>query len=899
MNISIPGGMVDTEARTLVTADGMVPLREKEARLLEVLARASGEVVSREQLNTEVFEYGPNVLSRTLDTTVRRLRQKLEPVGAAAVVQTVYGGGYRFLPPSRPTRTRRIVGYESAERDLTDAISRPGAVVLTGPGGVGKTTLVREVLRDTADVCIVSCEVERVLEAVVLEAVGMEAAPHDAVGEALGLRPGLHLVLDDAEALPPEALARALRWVERCDTLHLLVVSRRRVHVDDVPVIELTGLAPEASRALFARLAGLPDGSALDGLLDTLQHHPLSIVLAARRVRTLGLEAFSLHLREHPEILSAEGMDERHRSLARVLDATLALLDAPARASITRIAVVDGSLDAPLLLAIVGSEGMEVVAALVDTHLLAREGASFALHPRTRAHLRRTGAPDELAEGADRYLRHVAGLVSSALPFAFALPSLDTLDRAARRAVQLQHPSAPLLQYGLCRSLNEAGDVLRSADGLQSLPPDDPHVALVHAHLTRETQPGSLEVVDRAVALTAHDDVLHLDALLQRASVRANHVDVPGTIADLEAFEALAAARGEDTLVWAWLWASVVARLNVTDFAKARLRWVEPHMARLPPTERLRWCWTFALVSVRCFEPERALSACDQAVELAEAEGSQLDLARSFIQRTPVRWGLGDLEGAREDIEATLVLSVGGPRWLQSSACNNVGALAMHLLDWERSREALSLGVLRSGASERSRLAAENQLACLDRELGHSTGQPVGAPVNHVGDHRWFLWPAQCGDLDASVELALGILREGGPLTRSRARALDAVAEVLVAAGRDEEALEALELLMPGLATGSSERAMMEPLRAVALRRTGQEVPARETSSSIPYSRLSADIWWCVLDALSGDTTARARLEALREEARHPMLTERSVLAWRLDAAESVMAASGSAPGAR
>ncbi len=71
-----------------------VELTAIEFKLLTVLAQREGRVQSREQLLRDVWEYNSLVDTRTVDTHMRRLRDKLGP--AAEYLQTVRGVGYRF-----------------------------------------------------------------------------------------------------------------------------------------------------------------------------------------------------------------------------------------------------------------------------------------------------------------------------------------------------------------------------------------------------------------------------------------------------------------------------------------------------------------------------------------------------------------------------------------------------------------------------------------------------------------------------------------------------------------------------------------------------------------------------------------------------------------------------------
>ncbi len=82
--------------RHLVTVQGRaVELTATEFRLLSVLAQRRGRVQSREQLLRDVWNYETAIDTRTVDTHMRRLREKLGP--AARYLDTVRGVGYRFV----------------------------------------------------------------------------------------------------------------------------------------------------------------------------------------------------------------------------------------------------------------------------------------------------------------------------------------------------------------------------------------------------------------------------------------------------------------------------------------------------------------------------------------------------------------------------------------------------------------------------------------------------------------------------------------------------------------------------------------------------------------------------------------------------------------------------------
>lgn len=82
--------------RHLVTVAGQrVELTATEFKLLTTLASRRGRVQSREQLLKDVWEYDSMIDTRTVDTHMRRLREKLGP--ASRHLDTVRGVGYRFV----------------------------------------------------------------------------------------------------------------------------------------------------------------------------------------------------------------------------------------------------------------------------------------------------------------------------------------------------------------------------------------------------------------------------------------------------------------------------------------------------------------------------------------------------------------------------------------------------------------------------------------------------------------------------------------------------------------------------------------------------------------------------------------------------------------------------------
>jgi len=89
---------VDAESHRAF-ADGVeIELTPLEFRLLSTFMSRLGRVQSREQLLEDVWEMSPDVETRTVDTHVKRLREKL---GAGRdLLETVRGIGYRMVDPA-------------------------------------------------------------------------------------------------------------------------------------------------------------------------------------------------------------------------------------------------------------------------------------------------------------------------------------------------------------------------------------------------------------------------------------------------------------------------------------------------------------------------------------------------------------------------------------------------------------------------------------------------------------------------------------------------------------------------------------------------------------------------------------------------------------------------------
>ncbi len=86
---------IDIPTHVVKLAGKEVTLTLTEFNLLEILAKRRGRVQSRERLLQDVWGYENPIDSRTVDTHMRRLREKLGE--SANYIETVRGVGYRFI----------------------------------------------------------------------------------------------------------------------------------------------------------------------------------------------------------------------------------------------------------------------------------------------------------------------------------------------------------------------------------------------------------------------------------------------------------------------------------------------------------------------------------------------------------------------------------------------------------------------------------------------------------------------------------------------------------------------------------------------------------------------------------------------------------------------------------
>ena len=86
--------LIDVDSHEVFVNDQSITLTALEFKLLRQLVDRRGRVQSRDQLLSDVWGYSADVTTRTVDTHIKRLREKLGSMGK--YVQTIRGVGYKF-----------------------------------------------------------------------------------------------------------------------------------------------------------------------------------------------------------------------------------------------------------------------------------------------------------------------------------------------------------------------------------------------------------------------------------------------------------------------------------------------------------------------------------------------------------------------------------------------------------------------------------------------------------------------------------------------------------------------------------------------------------------------------------------------------------------------------------
>ncbi len=483
-------------AARLLEKDGRrVELGSRAFDLLHVLAGRAGEVVPKRELIDAVWR-DVVVEENSLRVHIAALRKALEDgVGGTRYVVNVPGQGYSFVAPVQrdetpaelsppavpvapslpsllptllPARLARMIGRDEALDELRTQLVATRFVTVTGPGGMGKTTValaLAHALRASFDgaVCFVdlaALAVPDLLASTVAATLGCPAATLDAstaLERFIGAR-RLLLLLDSCEHLVDAATTLAERLVGACPQLHLLVTSREALRAEGEQVCRLPPLAcPEAGAAVTAADAarypavqlfveraaasGSPfaltddDAGTVAMICRRLDGIALAIELGAGRVGTYGLQG-TVTLLDNRFRLFWQGRRTalpRHQTLNGMLDWSYQLLPPDERMVLRKLSVF------------VGHFSLEAAAEVVASDTLERWQVTAAIDSLVAKSL----AATDTVDGMRRYR-----LLDSARMFA----ATRLTEHGEQEALARRHAQVMVAKLAVAQTHGEAGD---------------------------------------------------------------------------------------------------------------------------------------------------------------------------------------------------------------------------------------------------------------------------------------------------------------------------------------------------------------------------------------------------------------------------------------------------------
>ncbi len=421
--------------RELRSSGVAVPIGSRAFEIIEVLVRSANELVTKNDLMDCIWP-GAIVGENTLQVHISAIRKAFGR--DRTMLKTASGRGYRLLgnwtarqlgaasrpvasslmreprPPltnNFPAISGLLIGRDAAARHVRDLVSAYRVVTLTGPGGIGKTSLAIEAARGLlADfdgggwfVELASLSDPGLVPSTVAGALGLKLSGEisaEAVANAVGAN-HLLLVLDNCEHVIDAAVNLAERIVRLCPHTAILVTSREVLRIDGeavyrVPPLDVPALDQEtpdhilghsAVELFITRMNALDTGfspraeelTSVAAICRRLDGIPLAIEFAAASAATLGIASVTMGLRDRFALLTGGRRTAlaRQRTLRATIDWSHELLPEAEQRLFRRLAVFPGGFTLDAAVAVMMDTGLDAamvtdgIANLVMKSLLA------------------------------------------------------------------------------------------------------------------------------------------------------------------------------------------------------------------------------------------------------------------------------------------------------------------------------------------------------------------------------------------------------------------------------------------------------------------------------------------------------------------------------------------------
>jgi predicted ATPase/DNA-binding winged helix-turn-helix (wHTH) protein len=408
---------VHLERRELLASGVAVPIGARAFEIIEILARSANALVTKSDLMDRIWP-GATVGENTLQVHISAIRKAFGQ--DRDMLKTASGRGYRLLgnwtpqqqgPAAQPVASPlmrepgaapanhfpmiagRLIGRAAAVQQVRDLVSAYRVVTLTGPGGIGKTSLAIEACRDLladfdgggAFVELASLSNPDLVASAVASALGLKLSGEmsaDSVARAVGAK-RLLLVLDNCEHVIDAAAHLAERFTRLCPHTTTLVTSREVLRIDSetvyrVPPLDVPALGQETQDNILghsavelfiartnAQDAGVSprteDLASVAAICRRLDGIPLAIELAAASAAGLGIAQVALGLRDRFALLTRGRRTAlaRQKTLRATLDWSHELLPEAERLLFRRLAVFSAGFTVDAAAAVMTHTGLD------------------------------------------------------------------------------------------------------------------------------------------------------------------------------------------------------------------------------------------------------------------------------------------------------------------------------------------------------------------------------------------------------------------------------------------------------------------------------------------------------------------------------------------------------------
>ena len=480
--------------RVVLEAGRPLRLGRRAVDILLILLEQAGNVVSKQELIARVWP--KNVVEDgNLRVHMAALRKALgDGQAGQRYIVTVAQRGYSFVAPlsiepmtlptdgaphhpchNLPLRRTRMIGRQALIDRLVQQLPTQRFITLTGPGGIGKTTVALRIaellighyrdgirLLDLAPLSAASMILPNL--AALLDLSHAEHEPLTTFARRVQ-ECQLLLVIDNCEHLLDDIALISETLLRHAPNLHILATSREALRAEGESVQRLEPLACPPATGNRAQALGYP---ALQLLVERAMSHqdsfelsdaelplaidicqrldgiPLAIELVAAQIERFGLPGLLVQMEDNVGLLSrGQGSSlPRHQTLRATLDWSFDLLTPCEQISLRRLAVFRGGFSLASAAAVIAGEEIAPaqvlgsITQLVAKSLLNVEAGDdevvYRLLDITRTYaLEKLGLADELDATRERHGARCLALMEQAAHEWESIATQTWIDRYA------------------------------------------------------------------------------------------------------------------------------------------------------------------------------------------------------------------------------------------------------------------------------------------------------------------------------------------------------------------------------------------------------------------------------------------------------------------------------------